>query len=93
MEHKKIPTTPEVWAAITARHRDDLVVFSSFSAPDGDYYGNHEEGRIMTEYGFKNADCPLIGADTRWDIDHDKPYNRINERHQYWLCAPIDSDR
>lgn len=90
MEYKKIPTTPEVWAVIRARHHNDLVVFSSYSAPDGDYFGNHNEGRMMTEYGFQGADCPLMGVDTRWNIDHDKPYNRINERHEYWLCVPME---
>jgi len=92
MDYKKIPTTPEVWAVIKARHHNDLMVFSSYSAPDGDQFGNHDEGRMMTEYGFVNADCPLMGADTRWDIDREKPNKRLNERGEYWLCVPIDSD-
>jgi hypothetical protein len=91
-EYKKIVTTAEVWAVIRARHHEQLKVFSSFSAPEGDHYGNPNEGRMMTEYGFDGADCPLIGADTRWDIDSEKPHKRINERHEYWLCLPIDSD-
>ena len=89
MEYKKIPTTPEVWAVIKARHHNDLMVFSSYSAPDGDQFGNPDEGRMMTEYGFINADLPLMGADTRWDIDREKPHKRLNERHEYWLCVPI----
>ena len=89
-EHKKIATTPEVWAVIRARHHKDLEVFSSYSAPNGDQYGNADEGRMMTEYGFSGADCPLIGADTRWDIDREIPHKRLNERHEYWLCLPID---
>ncbi len=91
-DHKKIPTTPEVWAVIHARHHQELTVFGSYSAPDGDYLGNSLEGRMMTDYGFDGADCPLIGIDTRWDIDREKPHRRLNERHEYWLCVPIDTD-
>lgn len=90
MDYKKIPTTPEVWAVIRARHHKEMDVFSSYSAPGGDEFGNQCEGRMMTEYGLDGADCPLIGADTRWDIDHEQPHKRINERHEYWLCAPQD---
>lgn len=92
MEYKKVQTTPEVWAAIKLSHGPTLAVFSSYSAPDGDPNGNLDEGRMMTEYGFRNAACPLMGADTRWDIDRETPYKRVNERHEYWLCVPIDPD-
>jgi len=92
MEYKKTPTTPEVWAVIKARHHKDLMVFSSYSAPDGDRFGDPDQGRMMTEYGLVNAGCPLMGADTRWDIDREKLHKRINERHEYWLCVPVDSD-
>ncbi|MCP5004959.1 MAG: hypothetical protein GY941_13645 [Planctomycetes bacterium] len=90
-DYKKITTSPEVWAVIKARHHKDLGVFGSFSAPDGDHYGNPDEGIMKTEYGFKDADYPLMGAETRWDIDRETPHKRINERHEYWLCLPIDS--
>ena len=85
-------TTPEVWAVIRARHHDDMKVFSSFSAPDGDSMGNPDEGRMDTEYGFAGAPHPFIGTSTRWDIDREQPHKRLNERHNYWLCIPDGTD-
>ena len=86
-DYTKVPTSPEVWAVIRARHKE-LVVFGSYSAPDGDEFGDPNEGRMMTEYGFQCSRCPLIGVETRWDINRDHPHTRENERHEYWLCAP-----
>jgi len=91
MQYKRIKTSVEVWRAIKAAH-PDLVVVSTFSAPDGDPYGNPSEGRMFTEYGFQKADCPLMGADTRWDIDRDNPLNRNNLREEFWLCTPEKDD-
>ena len=80
-----MPTSPEVWAVIKARH-PELKVFSSYSAPDGDPYGNPDECKMMTEYGFDGHDYPIIGAETTWDKNHDVPHIRLNEKHNYWLC-------
>lgn len=91
-EYKELPTSSKVWAVIKARHHDQLKVYSSYSAPNGDFYGNPNEGIMITEYVLIGADYPLMGAETRWDINHETPYERINERHKYWLCLPIDSD-
>jgi hypothetical protein len=90
IEYKKIPTSAEVWAAIKARH-PELKVFRSYSAPEGDSFGNPDECKMMTEYGFDGCACPIIGAETTWDKSHDKPY-RLNERCSYWVCVAIDCD-
>ncbi len=89
MEHKKVTTSIEVYAVIRAKHGDELQVFSSYSAPDGDYYGNPDQGRMFTEWGFKGAECPIYGSEHRWDIDRDKPHNRNNQTSEYWLCIPV----
>lgn len=88
MEYRKIATSAEVWAVIRARHKD-LVVFGSYSAPDGDQFGDMSIGRMDTSYGFRNSDYPLIEASTTWTIDHDQRHNRIDEITEYWLCIPI----
>lgn len=89
-EYKKIKTTPEVWAVIRASH-PDLIVFSSFSNPDGRAFGGAgENGEMQTAFGVSGCDYPLIEAVTRWDIDQEQPYKRINEVHHYWLCVGID---
>ena len=86
-DYKTVQTTPEVWRAIREAH-PEMVVYSSFSAPDGDYFGNHREGRMFTSYGFKSGDFPVIEAETTWDIDRENRCNRVDERHKYWLCLP-----
>ncbi len=94
--YKKIPTSAEVWAVIHARHRGELKVFSSYSAPDGDPHGDPTQGRMCTAYGFERGDWPVIEARTTWDIERDDSGNakstRKNEKHEYWLCAPVQPD-
>ena len=87
-DYRRAPTTKEVWAVIHASH-PDLKVFGSYSAPDGDRFGNPSQGKMFTSYGLDGGDYPLIEAETTWDIDAAKTYKRNNERHQFWLCLPI----
>ena len=61
MSARWVETTPEVYAAIYRQHIGDLTVFGSFTDV-GDYSG---EPRIMTEWGFKSADHPIIKSDRR----------------------------
>ena len=77
MEWAKIPTSPEVWAVIKARHHEELRVFSSFSS----------EGDMRTAYGFEGHDFPIMEARTTWEADSEKSWNRLNEKHEYWLCT------
>lgn len=88
-DYRIVKTTAEVWNAIRASHREQLKVFSSYSAPDGDYFGNSSQGKMFTAYGFDQGDYPIMQAETTWDIDRQNLCNRINEVHEYWLCLPI----
>ena len=89
-EYKKVLTSPEVWAVIHAKHRRELVPYSSFSNPTGTFCGgNGSKGEMFTSYGFEGADYPFIEANTEWDIDIANPHKRVNEEHTYWLCLPI----
>jgi len=88
-DFKKTPTSPEVYAVIQATHRNQLEVFLSYSAPDGDQFGNSSQGVMETGYGFKGSDYPLIIARTTWSIDRENLSNRVDEIHQYWLCIGI----
>lgn len=90
--YKRTPTSHEVWAVIKARHHDQLKVFGSYSAPDGELYGNPDEGRMETSYGFEGADYPLMEAKTTWSIDREQPHKRIDEIHEYWLCIPVKDE-
>lgn len=87
MSYVQISTSAEVWAVIKARHGKDLKVFESFSDPGGTFNGGPgERGRMMTAYGFDGAPEPIIKAQTTWRIDPEKPHQRIDEEHYYWLC-------
>lgn len=91
-EYKKIPTTPEVWAVIRASH-PELVVFSSYSAPDGDYLGGRPAINVMmTEYGFPDSDMPIIGAETTWKEHPTDKFKRDQEDHKYWLCVGANDE-
>ena len=41
-DYKTVPTTLDVWRAIREA-LPEMVVYGSFSAPDGNYFGNHSE--------------------------------------------------
>lgn len=86
LEHHWLETPVEVWTIIHAAHGKDLVVFSSFSDP--------EHGRMETAYGFKDADAPLLRAETTWDTPINKETcKRENEVHKHWICIVVlDSD-
>ena len=57
----------------------------------GDFLiGNTSMCKMYTEYGFRDADAPLIAAQTTWEIDSNQPGKRINEVHIYWLCVGIE---
>jgi hypothetical protein len=82
-DYRLASTTDEVWSAIRAAH-PEMVVFNSFSNPCG--------GIMETSFGFKDGDYPVIEAQTTWEIDSDRPHERINEAHKYWLCVSVKAD-
>lgn len=92
MRYRRIPTTLEVYRAIKKNH-PGLTPFSSISRPNGDEYGS-SLCEMATEFGFPDADFPIIGISNKWERSHnpDKPLQRVNERWRYWLCVGVDSE-
>lgn len=86
MDYQRISTSAEVWQAIRKQH-PEMVVFGSFSAPEGNPYGNPEESVMQTSYGFKHCDYPVIMARTTWRFDPSIPNDRKDEKHEFWLCC------
>lgn len=86
--YSKLPVTVEVFRALRKQYGDIWKVFSSYSAPDGDYHGNPNEGVMMTEFGLDQFEHPIVGAETKWDIDREHPHERKNLRERFWLCIP-----
>lgn len=65
-----IKTTWEVYGSIYKQHHEDLVVFSSFTNPYGDFQGGGGRPEIYTVWGFRNSDHPLIRSiGTKEDIE------------------------
>lgn len=64
-----IETTKEVFYAIYDKHKDSFGVFSTISRPDGGYFGQPE---MMTEWGFKNSDTPIIKSVAEKDNPEDE---------------------
>lgn len=88
-----LTTSPEVWAVIHARHKDDLKVFSSFSDPQGTQFGGGGTlGRMETCYGIDGADYPLIGARTSWDIGDNNERKNIRTEHYLFAIEKVTND-
>lgn len=87
----KIETSYEVWKAIRIRHHSEMVVFSSYTVPGGDMFGDLSRYVMETDYGFKGADAPTLSAKTTWDISPSN-HMRLNEKHEYWLCVYIKEE-
>ena len=89
-EYSKVPTSAEVWAVLKARHGAELRVYGSYSAPEGDSFGDPSIAVMMTEYAFEDAKWPLLGARTTWAVG-DASYPRKTESTQYWLCVRTEA--
>lgn len=57
-----IATTRDLYAVIYAVHIDQFGVFGTISNPEDGWHG---ERHMMTEWGFKTADYPLIKHEER----------------------------
>ena len=92
LEYNEIKTSPEVAAVIRAKHMDQFTVHGSYTDPDGTCPMGNGNPCIETWYGFRNSDCPILHIRTTWGRDPEKEYIRLNEKHKYWLCYPIEPE-
>ena len=92
LAYRKVMTSAEVYAVLRARHGAEMAVFSSYSAPDGDHFGDVGTCRMETNWGLKGQDGPLLGVETTWERDPTRAMacERLNERHVYWLWQAIE---
>ena len=86
-DYKLIPTTADVYMAITRQHGLELVPFLTISQPEGSPHGDPEQARMYTAWGFKSADYPTIAHDETWRHDQERPGVRTDRRVAYFLCA------
>ena len=64
MEYKWGKTTHEIYRAIYDNHKDDFVVFETYTKMDS--HGEKLEQQV-TAWGFKEANHPIIRSEKRWD--------------------------
>ena len=88
LEYTEVETSREVVSVIYARHEAQLTPHASYSNPDGTCPLGNGRPQMDTWYGFRLADCPLYHIRTTWDRDLERKYERLNEKHEYWLCIP-----
>ena len=43
---------------------------------------------MYTEWGFKDAECPVCAEFRQWDLDSENLNERLNEQVTYWLVSP-----
>ena len=91
LAYRKVYTSAEVYAVIRARHAADMTVFGTISEPDGNPWGDSDDCRMLTEWGIKGHDVPLIGIDQRWSKDAAQSGHR-DDTYTYWLCSAINSE-
>ena len=76
-----VPTDKHVYGAIYREHAKDLTVFASHTCIGGCMFDS--EPRILTEWGFKDADTPLIKSECIGDRSQD------NGRWSFWIASVV----
>jgi hypothetical protein len=80
-EGRWIQTDKHVFGAIFREHKNDLVSFAGFSNPSPSDLS--ETPQMMTEWGFRGADFPLIKLETKWE--HGR--REATESSRYFIFA------
>jgi hypothetical protein len=63
-------TTPEVYFSIYNQHKNDFGVFGTCTCPEGEPRFGKTNPYIYTEWGFKDADEPIIMCErTKESVD------------------------
>ena len=74
-------TTEQVCVEIRKTHKDELIVFGSFTDPEGlGYEWSNGLPEISTEWGFKDAENPLYKVIMKKETMHDKDW-----KYEYFL--------
>jgi len=80
-------TDKHVYATIYREHCKELFVFSSFSDPSGWSPIGNGRPRMITEWGFKDSDFPLIKS-----IGTKKDEDQSEYDYQYFIAVILEND-
>ena len=75
-----VETTAEVYRAIYSQHGKDFGVHGSFTDMDGTHPVGFGKPTILTEWGFRGADEPLIKSIGTKENEEDKDFE-----YQYFI--------
>jgi len=90
IKYKRIPATYEIWILLQEKYYNQLKAQNTFLFPSANYPGDLEE-KMITEYGFVGAACPLCGIEMSWQTDPKSSIGkRVDENRKYWLCVPVE---
>lgn len=78
-----IKTDKHVYGTIMREHGKDLTTFASFSNPHPSEIQYQPE--MMTEWGLKGSDYPLLKIVTTWEDERRKE----TEEHKYFIAIAI----
>lgn len=82
-----IKTDKHVYGAIYREHHKQLTTFSSFSNPHPSHLSSQPQ--MITEWGFRDANRPLIKAHSQWEDGK----RETTESHDYYIyCAKEKED-
>lgn len=81
MKVRWIESNKYVLGVISMAHKDQMQVFATFSNPAPSELSMHPE--MMTEYGLRGADAPLIKYVTKWEYEK----RDTTEVTTYWLAV------
>lgn len=82
---KWIKTDKHVYGTIYREHIKDLTVFGTCSAPEGNLELGLISPYMLTEWGFKKADEPLIKSIATKKNRHQEEYD-----YEYFIAMYID---
>jgi hypothetical protein len=85
LKQKWQKTDKHVFHTIFREHHKDMSVFASCTCPDGDLILGYRNPYIMTQWGFSNANVPIIKSVATKESIHQEEYD-----YEYsiavWIC-------
>lgn len=77
-----IKTDKHVYGAIYREHCESLAVFGTCTAPEGDQLLGISLPFMLTEWGFRGSDAPIIKSEARKDSMDQKEYD-----YEYFIAS------
>jgi len=87
MKWKWKKTDKHVCGTIYREHCEDFSVFESCTCPEGNPQLGVMNPYILTSWGFKGSDAPLIKCEQRKDSRHQETWD-----NEYFIAIPYEDE-